>query len=783
MQSYDDLTEARALRDEAASGLADARQRAVDLDRLVLRIEEQQPEMTCLGERMGRADKECAEIDARLDRLRRVRTPEGVPELAERLAKVLQDHEEAKEARDEAMKERQRRQNDLDELPKEADLSQHLQGYDDLTEARALQDEAASSLAEARTRLDGAESESERAEAAVEAAVQARRSMEDKHRVYHLAKGLAPGDSCPVCRQHVSDLPEVDVPEEMEGAEDALNAAQRDRESAARELTQAKSAEAAQQQSFGHCQSRMRDLESELAAVAPREQVEASLERIRDAAGALQEANEKEESALERANEAQALLDDLAEEAKGAWREYDDRRDSLAVMKPPPPDQGNLAAAWDDLASWAQNRAEEERALHEQARRARETAASALDERREQIAGWCRDAKVDVGDGEEPLTRAAKELTQAKAAEAAQRQSLGHWQSRIRDLESELAAAPPREQVEASLEQIRDAARALQEANENEENALERANESQELLDPLEEKAKGAWREYGRRRDRLAEMEPPAPDGEDLAAAWDDLASWAQNRAEEERALHEQARRARETAASALDERREQIAGWCRDAKVDVGDGEEPLTACGREQGLQAAEIKRIEQILQEMKRKQEELKRLQKEATVAGDLARHLNALNFEGWLMAQVLKQLCKGATQELRKLSNDSYSLDLDGRNNFVVVDHRNADERRPVKTLSGGETFLASLSLALALSEHLSDLAVGGAAKLEALFLDEGFGTLDTETLDSVISAIEELGSRGRLVGVVTHVKELAERIPVRYEVTKEGNRSSIERVVA
>ena len=90
-------------------------------------------------------------------------------------------------------------------------------------------------------------------------------------------------------------------------------------------------------------------------------------------------------------------------------------------------------------------------------------------------------------------------------------------------------------------------------------------------------------------------------------------------------------------------------------------------------------------------------------------------------------------------------------------------------------------MASLSLALALSEDMADLAVGGTAKLEALFLDEGFGTLDTDTLDVVISAIEELGSRGRMVGVVTHVKDLAERIPVRYEVTKEGNRSSIGRV--
>ena len=66
-----------------------------------------------------------------------------------------------------------------------------------------------------------------------------------------------------------------------------------------------------------------------------------------------------------------------------------------------------------------------------------------------------------------------------------------------------------------------------------------------------------------------------------------------------------------------------------------------------------------------------------------------------------------------------------------------------------------------------------LAAGGAARLESIFLDEGFGTLDPDTLDVVAAAIEELGARGRMVGVVTHVRELAERLPVRFEVRKVG----------
>ena len=110
-----------------------------------------------------------------------------------------------------------------------------------------------------------------------------------------------------------------------------------------------------------------------------------------------------------------------------------------------------------------------------------------------------------------------------------------------------------------------------------------------------------------------------------------------------------------------------------------------------------------------------------------------------------------------------------------------DHRNADDLRSVKTLSGGETFLASLSLALALADNVAALSATGAPRLESMFLDEGFGSLDPETLDVVASAIEELGASGRMVGVVTHIRELADRLPVRYEVRKLPDGSVVERI--
>jgi exonuclease SbcC len=110
----------------------------------------------------------------------------------------------------------------------------------------------------------------------------------------------------------------------------------------------------------------------------------------------------------------------------------------------------------------------------------------------------------------------------------------------------------------------------------------------------------------------------------------------------------------------------------------------------------------------------------------------------------------------------------------------VDTWNGDEERSVRTLSGGETFLASLALALALAEHVRSIAVEDRAHLDSLFLDEGFGTLDPESLRTVTDAIEQLGTDGRLVGIITHVRELAEEFP-RIEVTKSPRGSRLELV--
>jgi exonuclease SbcC len=152
------------------------------------------------------------------------------------------------------------------------------------------------------------------------------------------------------------------------------------------------------------------------------------------------------------------------------------------------------------------------------------------------------------------------------------------------------------------------------------------------------------------------------------------------------------------------------------------------------------------------------------------------LRANKFREWLFDEVFAALVSGTNRLLADLTRGQYQLAMAGRD-FEVIDHLSAGNRRSVKTLSGGETFLVSLALAIALAEEVATSA--GAVGLESFFLDEGFGTLDGESLEVVAGVIAELGAQGKVVGIVTHVAELAEQMPVRYEIRKDAKGAAVD----
>jgi exonuclease SbcC len=157
-------------------------------------------------------------------------------------------------------------------------------------------------------------------------------------------------------------------------------------------------------------------------------------------------------------------------------------------------------------------------------------------------------------------------------------------------------------------------------------------------------------------------------------------------------------------------------------------------------------------------------------------ELELSLRSDGFQDYVLAETFHQLVAGASRRLMELSG-RYELAVE-ESAFRVIDHDNALEQRSANTLSGGETFLASLALALELSQQVQRAA--GAVEIDSLFIDEGFGTLDPETLDTVASAVEALPTGGRMVGIITHVRELTERLPARIIVEKGTDGSRLRR---
>ncbi|WP_458110230.1 exonuclease subunit SbcC [Bacillus zhangzhouensis] len=150
----------------------------------------------------------------------------------------------------------------------------------------------------------------------------------------------------------------------------------------------------------------------------------------------------------------------------------------------------------------------------------------------------------------------------------------------------------------------------------------------------------------------------------------------------------------------------------------------------------------------------QQEIDRLDKLQTV-------FKGNTFVEFLAEEQLESVSRDASARLGILTRQRYAIEVDSEGGFVMRDDANGGVRRPVSSLSGGETFLTSLALALALSAQIQ---LRGEFPLQFFFLDEGFGTLDQDLLDTVITALEKLQSQNLAVGVISHVEELKMRLP-------------------
>ncbi|MBQ9156444.1 MAG: SMC family ATPase [Eubacterium sp.] len=170
------------------------------------------------------------------------------------------------------------------------------------------------------------------------------------------------------------------------------------------------------------------------------------------------------------------------------------------------------------------------------------------------------------------------------------------------------------------------------------------------------------------------------------------------------------------------------------------------------------------------------ELKAASHRQDLINELSRLFKGNTFIEFMAESRLKYIAIEASRILSDISGGDYSLEVNDATEFVIRDNKNGGNLRPSDTLSGGETFITSLALALSLS---STIQLNGRASLELFFLDEGFGSLDSDLLEVVMTSLEHLQTRKRSIGIITHVDAVRSRVPVKLNVipAEEGEEGS------
>lgn len=177
--------------------------------------------------------------------------------------------------------------------------------------------------------------------------------------------------------------------------------------------------------------------------------------------------------------------------------------------------------------------------------------------------------------------------------------------------------------------------------------------------------------------------------------------------------------------------------------------------------------IEGMEKNFEEIKVLSKQKKAEEHELSLLNDIMELISGNKFVEFAATNQLKYISLEASRRLREITRGRYALELDSSNEFVMRDDFSGGIRRSADTLSGGETFLTSLCLALSLS---SNIQLKGNSPLEFFFLDEGFGSLDVDLLEVVISSLERLRSDKLCVGIISHVEELKNRVPIKLLVT-------------
>jgi exonuclease SbcC len=187
------------------------------------------------------------------------------------------------------------------------------------------------------------------------------------------------------------------------------------------------------------------------------------------------------------------------------------------------------------------------------------------------------------------------------------------------------------------------------------------------------------------------------------------------------------------------------------------------------------AELKKLKGNLVIKLQLQEDLQKLLTRIENLKTLKQLFKGGGFVNYISSVYLQELCRSANDRFYKLSGQKLSIELTENNDFQVRDFMNGGKVRSVKTLSGGQTFQAALSLALTLSDNTRSIRGGDE---NFFFLDEGFGSLDKESLDIVFDTLKSLRRENRIIGIISHVEEMQQEIDIHLRVRNMAETGSI-----
>ncbi|MBB5939198.1 AAA family ATPase [Streptomyces zagrosensis] len=725
-------------------------------------------------------------LQRRQQLLAAVRTPDGATDLTSRAAAHSDEIEAAAGQLAEARDQHERACHALTTAGDGSRLTEAHQTLDQLLDAIGLLPDAAKELdnwvetanqaaaaaTDAQERLNAATSALEEARALAGAA--------------QLRPQLQVGHACLVCEQSVTTLPPPLSDPALDTAEAAQATAVAEQQDLLARYEDAKARVADKQRAVDRLTTQHTLLDTRLSTLLPDrpagpdrhcgtdrahlDELTASRDQLATDEQKARDAVQKAKTAHDSATSATATLQRERDQARNTLHST---LGTLTALDPPALDTDDLTAAWADLETWARTRtATVERDL--------EAAATAT-----------ADAEKTYSDAATALAAADSAHNDARSAHTAvvrDAATAGREQTtltdRLSELDTLLGQAPPEDGLPTLFEECTRLEEAVQTATADAGRTRETAKQATSEQKQCQQRTATARSALTATRDAVAALNPPSLDLDDLATAWATLTAWADRGASDRQ--HDTAR-AHTDAQSAHDEA-EQLLGrleaLLRDDDLDphdLKDGPDRAAQAPRVVAVAAerarGQVEMIQRSLADAASIREKIDTAHTRQQVAAELARLMRSNKFPQWLANSALDTLVAGASQSLRQLSDDRFDLSHQ-KGDFYVIDHFDADSSRSVRTLSGGETFQASLALALALSDQLAGL--GSATKLESIFLDEGFGTLDTDSLQTVADTLQNLSQGERMVGVITHVTALAEQIPVQFHVQRDSHTSTVTR---